>query len=107
MRVQNNTKDVFIITEVARNCKDNTMGEVVKLYKKRTEIIKKTVPYSCYCQHGGGTFTRAFKYSKPQTFQNNNPCLSSFCAFHKTLTQQRHQGLSYVNCGVDIKLLDL
>jgi len=60
-------KNVSIITQVAQNCKDNTMGEVVKLFKKRTAIIKKTVPYSHDCQHGGGTLTRAFKYSKKQT----------------------------------------
>lgn len=66
MHVQNKTKNVFVVTEVAQNCKDNTTGEVVKLLK-RTEIIQKTVPYSPYCQHGGGTLTRAFKYSKKQT----------------------------------------
>lgn len=34
MHVQNKTKNVFVVTEVAQNCKDNTMGEVVKLLKR-------------------------------------------------------------------------
>lgn len=63
---------------------DERGGEAAE---KRTEIIWKTVPYSRYCQHGGGTLTRAFKYSKNRrTFWNNNPCLFLFCAFNKTLT---------------------
>lgn len=44
MHIQNNTKDVFIITEVAQNCKDNTMGEVVKLYKRELKSLKRQCP---------------------------------------------------------------
>lgn len=44
MHVQNNTKNVFIVTEVAQNCKDNTMGEVVKLFKRELKQLKRQCP---------------------------------------------------------------
>lgn len=37
-------KDVFVITEVARNRKDNTMGEVVKLYKRELKSLNRRCP---------------------------------------------------------------
>lgn len=44
MHVQNKTKNVFVVTEVAQNCKDNTTGEVVKLLKRELKQFKRQCP---------------------------------------------------------------